>query len=264
VQTSTLKTVRVGVGLTAFGASVISVEHVYHFAIRIGESQLSAVLLSLVLEFAIMAGAATVLGWDRATYGSPASGWLFLILGLGGSMAGNIAAATTPEGQVAAAWPPLLTLVGAMVLAGLDRRQIAVPVKTVRPKKMATTVQDEKPSRPAVPVPAEVSSPSPASSPSPSPSPVPVPAARIVPGPAVPKHAKVEDEETAEDETSTDISIHPVLSDEDLTRGRQLNASYKAEHGKRITRDALKAAGFGTRKATELARVLRAEEEVAA
>jgi hypothetical protein len=264
VQTSTLKTVRVGVGLTAFGASVISIEHVYHFARRIGESELSAVLLSLVLEFAIMAGAATVLGWDRATYGSPASGWLFLILGLGGSMAGNIAAATTTEGQFAAAWPPLLTLVGAMVLAGLDRRQIAVPVKTVRPKKTATPVQDEKPSRPAVPVPAEVSSsspvPSPSSSPAPSSSPVPVPAARIVPGPVVPKR----DEEATEDEAAETPAVHLVVAEEDLLRARQLNASYKAEHGKRITRDALKAAGFGTSKATELARVLRAEEEVAA
>ncbi|WP_020393440.1 DUF2637 domain-containing protein [Kribbella catacumbae] len=259
MQGATLKTVRVGVGLTAFGASVISVEHVYHFARRIGESTLSAVLLSLVLEFAIMAGAATVLGWNRATHGSPVSGWLFLTLGLGGSMAGNIAAAHTPEGQVAAVWPPLLTFVGALVLAGLDRRQV-VPVKTARPKKTATPVQDEKSSRPAVSVPAEVPSSSPSPAPSPSPVPVAAETSRVVPGPTVPK----EDEEATEDETVETPTVHLVVPEEDLAKARELNEAHKEQHGKRISRDALKAAGFGTRKATELARVLRAEEEVAA
>ena len=84
MQARTLRTVKLGVGSVAAGAAVISVEHVYHFAVRIGESQLSAVLLAVVLEGAIAAAAAVILGWDRAENGtSPFVAWILLALGLG-------------------------------------------------------------------------------------------------------------------------------------------------------------------------------------
>ena len=103
-------TTTVAVLLVAVVAAVASYEHMRALAVVAGEGWRSW-LLPISVDGLAVAASMTMLVRRRA--GLPAGGlaWVALLLGLGASMAANVAAAElTVEGRLVAAWPPVALL----------------------------------------------------------------------------------------------------------------------------------------------------------
>ncbi|GAB3785180.1 DUF2637 domain-containing protein [Nocardioides ungokensis] len=112
-----------GVAVVAMTAALISFSHVRALAIRAGESELASWLLPVSIDGAIAAAVAVILADSRAGRRPAGLTWLLLVLGLAGSLAGNIASAEpTMTARAVAAWPPIALALGIEVLAGLARR----------------------------------------------------------------------------------------------------------------------------------------------
>jgi hypothetical protein len=103
-------TTTVAVLLVAVVAAVASYEHMRALAVVAGEGWRSW-LLPISVDGLAVAASLTMLVRRRA--GLPAGGlaWVALLLGLGASMAANVAAAEpTVAGRLVAAWPPVALL----------------------------------------------------------------------------------------------------------------------------------------------------------
>lgn len=103
-------TTTVAVLLVAVVAAVASYEHMRALAVVAGEGWRSW-LLPISVDGLAVAASMTML--VRRSAGLPAGGlaWVALLLGLGASMAANVAAAEpTVAGRLVAAWPPVALL----------------------------------------------------------------------------------------------------------------------------------------------------------
>jgi hypothetical protein len=103
-------TTTLAVLLVALVAAVASYEHMRALAVVAGEDWRSW-LLPISVDGLAVAASLTMLVRRRA--GLPAGGlaWVALLLGLGASMAANVAAAEpTVAGRLVAAWPPVALL----------------------------------------------------------------------------------------------------------------------------------------------------------
>jgi hypothetical protein len=101
------RTTTAAVALVALVAAVASYEHMRSLAALAGEDW-RAWLLPLSVDGLAVAASMTMLVRRRA--GLPAGGlaWVALLLGLGASLAANVAAAEpTVQGRLVAAWPPV-------------------------------------------------------------------------------------------------------------------------------------------------------------
>ncbi|HEX6237877.1 MAG TPA: DUF2637 domain-containing protein, partial [Acidimicrobiales bacterium] len=110
VSGSVRGTTTVAVLLVAVVAAVASYEHMRALAVVAGEGWRSW-LLPISVDGLAVAASMTMLMRRRA--GLPAGGlaWAALLLGLGASMAANVAAAQpTVAGRLVAAWPPVALL----------------------------------------------------------------------------------------------------------------------------------------------------------
>lgn len=117
------RTANVGVALVAITAAVISFSHVRAVAVRSGESDLTAWLLPVSIDGAVVAAVSVLLADSRAGRRPAALTWLLLTLGLSASLAANVASAEpTATARAVAAWPPIALALGIEVLAGLARR----------------------------------------------------------------------------------------------------------------------------------------------
>jgi len=93
------------VSLVAFAASY---SHMFHLALEAGEGELVARALPLSVDGLVLAATMALLSARGAGRDSGALPWLALLLGLGASLAANVAAAEpTPVGRLVAAWPPV-------------------------------------------------------------------------------------------------------------------------------------------------------------
>ena len=111
-----------GVSVVALTAALVSFSHMRRLALEAGESQLAAWLLPVSIDGAIAAAVAVILADSRAGRRPAGLTWLLLALGLGCSLAGNIASAEpTMTARAVAAWPPVALALGIEVLAGLAR-----------------------------------------------------------------------------------------------------------------------------------------------
>lgn len=85
-----------GVGIVAASAAIVSFYHVQKLARSAGEPEITAWLLPLSIDGAIAAAAAVILADSRANRRPTLLTWLMLCLGLGASLAANIASAEPP------------------------------------------------------------------------------------------------------------------------------------------------------------------------
>jgi hypothetical protein len=124
-----------GVSVVALTAALVSFSHMRRLALEAGESQLASWLLPISIDGAIAAAVAVILADSRAGRRPAGLTWLLLALGLGCSLAGNIASAEpTMTARAVAAWPPVALALGIEVLAGLARhRDAARPVPPAVP-----------------------------------------------------------------------------------------------------------------------------------
>jgi hypothetical protein len=111
-----------GVSVVALTAALVSFSHIRRLALEAGESQLAAWLVPVSIDGAIAAAVAVILADSRAGRRPAGPTWLLLALGLGCSLAGNIASAEpTMTARAVAAWPPVALALGIEVPAGLAR-----------------------------------------------------------------------------------------------------------------------------------------------
>ena len=119
----------------ALVAAVASYEHMRALAALAGEDW-RAWLLPLSVDGLAVAASMTMLVRRRA--GLPAGGlaWVALLLGLGASLAANVAAAEpTVEGRLVAAWPPVGLLLAYELLMQQVKARGGPGLDTVRPDK---------------------------------------------------------------------------------------------------------------------------------
>jgi hypothetical protein len=131
-----------GVLTVAAVAAVVSYQHAHEVAVRVGESALSAVLLPLSVDGAVLAGSMGLLADSRA--GRPASRLAWCLLGLGAvaTLGANVAAAEPNVlARVVAAWPAVAFVWSVETLLSMIRRAgfVEPKYKSVEPKhKLAT------------------------------------------------------------------------------------------------------------------------------
>jgi hypothetical protein len=103
-------TTTVAVLLVALVAAVASYEHMRALAVVAGEGWRSW-LLPISVDGLAVAASMTMLVRRRAGLAAGGLAWVALLLGLGASMAANVAAADpTVVGRLVAAWPPVALL----------------------------------------------------------------------------------------------------------------------------------------------------------
>ena len=148
---TTRVTAGIGVGIVAASAAVISFHHVQKLARSAGEPELTAWLLPLSIDGAVAAAAAVILADAKARRRPTLLTWLMLILGLGASLAANIASAEpTWTARAIAAWPPIALALGIEVLAAMGRRSVPLtaPLTADQPASAAAP-RAERPAPPA-------------------------------------------------------------------------------------------------------------------
>ena len=93
------------VAIVALVAAATSYSHMHALALEAGESELVAFVLPLSVDGLVVAATMTILSARGKAGVLP---WLALLLGLGASLAANVAAAEpTVVGRLVAAWPPV-------------------------------------------------------------------------------------------------------------------------------------------------------------
>ena len=127
------RTTTLAVVTVAVVAAIGSYEHMRSLAETVGEGW-RAWLLPFSVDGLAVAASMTMLVRRRAGQPAGALAWLALLLGLGASLAANVAAAEpTLPGRLVAAWPPI----GLLLSYELLMQQIKVPggpgLQTVRP-----------------------------------------------------------------------------------------------------------------------------------
>jgi len=144
-------TTTMAVVLVALVAGVGSYEHMRSLAESVGEGW-RAWLLPFSVDGLAVAASMTMLVRRRAGLPAGALAWCALLLGLGASLAANVAAAEpTLAGRLVAAWPPI----GLLLSYELLMQQIKAPggpgLQTVRPgasNPFGRGIGDDDPNRP--------------------------------------------------------------------------------------------------------------------
>ena len=114
-------------------AAVASYEHMRALAALAGEGW-RGWLLPLSVDGLAVAASMTMLVRRRAGERTGALAWMALLLGLGASLAANVAAAQpTAVGRLVAAWPPVGLLLSYELLLQQIRARGGPDVQTVRP-----------------------------------------------------------------------------------------------------------------------------------
>lgn len=140
------RTATLGVGLVAITAAVISFSHVRAVALHAGESDLTAWLLPVSIDGAVVAAVSVLLADSRAGCRPATLTWMLLALGLGASLAANVASAEpTLTARAVAAWPPIALALGIEVLANVSRRRFEVAGTSAGPPSRATRFDTEVP-----------------------------------------------------------------------------------------------------------------------
>jgi hypothetical protein len=128
------RTTTVAVVLVALVAAVASYEHMRALAVLAGEDWRSW-LLPVSVDGLAVAASMTMLVRRRSGVPAGALPWVALLLGLGASLAANVAAADpTVVGRLVAAWPPVGLLLSYELLLQQHNGTRGPPgVQTVRP-----------------------------------------------------------------------------------------------------------------------------------
>ena len=117
----------------ALVAAVASYEHMRALAELAGEGWRSW-LLPVSVDGLAVAASMTMLVRRRAGLGAGALPWAALLLGLGASLAANVAAAEpTVQGRLVAAWPPVALLLAYELLMQQVKARSGPGLGTVRP-----------------------------------------------------------------------------------------------------------------------------------
>ena len=117
----------------ALVAAIASYEHMRSLAGLAGEGW-RAWLLPISVDGLAVAASMTMLVRRRAGLPAGALAWLALLLGLGASLAANVAAAEpTVEGRLVAAWPPVGLLLAYELLMQQIKARGGPGLDTVRP-----------------------------------------------------------------------------------------------------------------------------------
>jgi hypothetical protein len=118
----------------ALVAAVASYEHMRALAETAGEGW-RAWLLPVSVDGLAVAASMTMLVRRRAGQPSGALAWAALLLGLGASLAANVAAAEpTVQGRLVAAWPPVALLLSYELLMQQIKGRGGPGVQTVHPR----------------------------------------------------------------------------------------------------------------------------------
>jgi Protein of unknown function (DUF2637) len=138
-------TTAVAVTAVAAIAAVVSYSHIYDLGRTHGQSGAAARLLPLSVDGLIMAASLTLLLAARNGQRAPALPRFALWLGIGGTVAANLAYGLPygPVGAVLSAWPGAAFVLAIEILLGMLRRLAAVP-ETV-PENGTGTVPDSSP-----------------------------------------------------------------------------------------------------------------------
>jgi hypothetical protein len=127
------RTTTTAVMLVALVAGIGSYEHMRTLAESVGEGW-RAYLLPLSVDGLAVAASMTMLVRRRAGQRAGALAWLALLLGLGASLAANVAAAEpTLAGRLVAAWPPLGLLLSYELLMQQIKARGGHGLETARP-----------------------------------------------------------------------------------------------------------------------------------
>jgi Protein of unknown function (DUF2637) len=117
----------------ALVAAAASYEHMRMLAAAAGEDW-RAWLLPLSVDGLVIAASMAMLVRRRAGEAAGPLAWLSLLLGVGASLAANVAAAEpTVQGRLVAAWPPVALLLSYELLMQQIRVRGGPGVQTVRP-----------------------------------------------------------------------------------------------------------------------------------
>lgn len=107
VSTARRRVTAAAVTLVAVVAAAGSYSHMHALALEAGEGQM-AVVLPLSVDGLVVAATMTLLSARRTGRRAGALPWTALLIGLGASLAANVAAAEpTVVGRLVAAWPPV-------------------------------------------------------------------------------------------------------------------------------------------------------------
>ena len=268
-----------GVATVAATAAVISYGHVHHVAQTVGESRLTAWLLPLSIDGAVIAATAVILASSRTKRSAPATAWIMLTLGLAASLTANIASAEpTWTARAVAAWPPIALALGIEVLATMARRDTTTAQSNETQSNETQSNQDQTNWPELAPEPEPELEPAPEPEPELEPAPEPEPEPELEPAPepelepapepelepkpvevaafaAEPLHL-VKDPEAATPHGSDGGPVSQPLSDDQaIDRIRQMDQN--ATSG-RATRRAIQAElGCGSSRATRLAALAR-------
>jgi Protein of unknown function (DUF2637) len=122
-------TTAVAVASVAAIAAVVSYSHIYDLGRTHGQSGVAARLLPLSVDGLILAASLTLLLAARNSQRAPALPRFALWLGIGGTVAANLAYGLPygPVGAVLSAWPGAAFVLGIEILLGSLRRSQAVP-----------------------------------------------------------------------------------------------------------------------------------------
>jgi hypothetical protein len=127
------RTTTTAVVLVALVAGIGSYEHMRTLAESVGEGW-RAWLLPISVDGLAVAASMTMLVRRRAGQRSGALAWLALLLGLGASLAANVASAEpTIAGRLVAAWPPLGLLLSYELLMQQIKARGGHGLETARP-----------------------------------------------------------------------------------------------------------------------------------
>lgn len=111
------RTTGAAVLVVALVAAVISYSHMRQLALAAGEGAWQAAILPLSVDGMLMCASMTALVRKRSGQAVGVLPWLALMLGVGASVAANIASAEpTLTGRAIAAWPPVALLVSLEML----------------------------------------------------------------------------------------------------------------------------------------------------
>ena len=173
-----------GVATVAATAAVISYGHVHHVAQTVGESRLTAWLLPLSIDGAVIAATAVILASSRTKRSAPATAWIMLTLGLAASLTANIASAEpTWTARAVAAWPPIALALGIEVLATMARRDTTTAQSNETQSNETQSNQDQTNWPELAPEPEPELEPAPEPEPELEPAPEPEPEPELEPAP---------------------------------------------------------------------------------
>jgi hypothetical protein len=130
--------------MVAAVAAVVSYQHAHEVALAAGENRLSAVLLPLSIDGAVLAGSMGLLADSRTGRSASRLAWCLLGLGAVATLGANIAAADPHViARVVAAWPAVAFVLAVETLLSMIRRgSVPAPVTATSNSARANGLAD--------------------------------------------------------------------------------------------------------------------------